>query len=186
MEDRAPFIKGEQLHLYGVDKTDLQTIHQWRHKEQIRIPYGYPAQPLTLETVASSFADDSDGNIEFIAYDPIDDQRVGLTMLVFEDHAAKISRNAEFRGLIDPEYQKQGMGRESTILTLQYGFKNLNLHKVWARVLENNDKSQSNLESRGFKREGELREEAYVDGEYQDVYVYGLLRCEWEDKYGNE
>lgn len=183
MKYRAPFICGENIDLYGVDQEDLQHVHQWRHKENIRIPYGYPSRPLTLETVQENFADDSDGNVEFLVYDPENEQRVGLTMLVFEDHAAEISRNAEFRGLIDPDHQKNGLGRESTLLTLEYGFRNLNLHKVWARVLEHNTHSQSNLESRGFKQEGELREEAYVDGEYQDVYVYGLLRNEWEEQH---
>lgn len=181
MKNRSPFLTGDSVHLYALNKEDLDIVHRWRHAEDIRIPYGYPTQPLSFGTIDKNFVQDNDGKVEFLVYDPHTEEKIGLMMLVFEDHAAETSRNAEFRCLIDPNHQSNGHGRESTQLTLEYGFNTLNLNKIWARIIDSNKASQSNVESRGFKREGVLRDELYVDGEYHDVYRYGILRSEWEE-----
>jgi RimJ/RimL family protein N-acetyltransferase len=38
------------------------------------------------------------------------------------------------------------------------------------------------LEKNGFKQEGHLRQHAFKNDQYEDVFIYGLLREEWEKR----
>jgi len=80
---------------------------------------------------------------------------------------------------IAPEHQGNGYVTEATELFLDYVFRECGFHKVSARVLVSNEASAGALEKLGFQREGRRRESAVVDGEYEDMYTFGLLAREW-------
>ncbi|HET6314393.1 MAG TPA: GNAT family protein, partial [Chloroflexia bacterium] len=58
------------------------------------------------------------------------------------------------------------------------------LNRVQAVVLPDNLGSMRVLEKAGMQREGLLRKYQYVLGDYWDVYMYGLLRSDWEASGG--
>lgn len=81
----------------------------------------------------------------------------------------------------DARAQQFGAGGEATVLLLEYFFRHPEIRKVHGGVISANKRAWENLESVGFSREGELREQALLSsGEVSDVYVYGMLRREWE------
>jgi ribosomal-protein-alanine N-acetyltransferase len=41
--------------------------------------------------------------------------------------------------------------------------------------------SQKVLEKNGFKKEGTIRKEEFVRGEWRDKYLYSILREEWKE-----
>lgn len=88
---------------------------------------------------------------------------------------------AEINYWIIPSQWGNGYATEAVERLVQYGFDQLNLHKVVARVSAFNDASARVLEKLGFSREGVQREQEYVDGDYQDRYWYGLLEREWRE-----
>jgi len=61
-----------------------------------------------------------------------------------------------------------------------FAFDELNLHRVTATVFSNNERSIALFEKLGFRREGVYREFLQRDGRRYDMYLYGLLRPEWE------
>ena len=71
-----------------------------------------------------------------------------------------------------------GYGTEATRLLLEVGFRDLNLHRIYLHVWANNEPALSMYDKLGFVREGVLRRAAYIDGEYLDVVVMGILREE--------
>src|SRR2546427_6917737 len=66
--------------------------------------------------------------------------RAGLVELVEID---LIHRRAEFQIIIAPEQQGQGIAAQATRLALDYGFKTLNLHKIFLHVDQENEKARS-------------------------------------------
>lgn len=81
----------------------------------------------------------------------------------------------------DARAQQFGAGGEATVLLLEYFFQHPEIRKVHGGVIAANRRAWENLEAIGFSREGELREHALLSsGEVSDVYVYGMLRREWE------
>ncbi len=64
---------------------------------------------------------------------------------------------AEFGILIgEKSYWNQGFGREATRLTLQHGFDDLNLHRIFLRVYANNPRAIACYKAAGFVQEGVL------------------------------
>ena len=62
---------------------------------------------------------------------------------------------------------------------MNYSFEELNLHSLYAQVLEDNLLSQKLLLNYGFTREGILRERVYKRGKYRNLFVYSLLKEEY-------
>jgi len=63
---------------------------------------------------------------------------------------------------------------------LEYCFDELNLHRVSAYIYAFNRASWRIWERTGAVREMTLKEHILRDGEYHDVYVYGLLKDEFD------
>jgi len=84
-------------------------------------------------------------------------------------------------GLGSREHWGRGLGREAMKLALKFAFHELNLHRVQLSVFSYNDRAIALYEKIGFTREGTLRELLHRDGQRYDMYIYGLLRGEWED-----
>jgi len=75
----------------------------------------------------------------------------------------------------------RGSGRRLGIGALRLAFRVYQLHKVCGQALGFNEASIRLHRSLGFRDEGVLREQHFVDGRYHDVICFGLLHREWID-----
>ena len=84
-------------------------------------------------------------------------------------------RRAEVRILIG-ERSAWGTGAGSQALTLlsNYAFSKLGLHKLYAYVHARNPRAAHVFEKAGYVQEACLKEEAFWDGAYQDIFRYAL------------
>ena len=58
---------------------------------------------------------------------------------------------------------------------LRFGFAEMGLHRIEADADPRNERSIRSLERLGFVREGYQRERYFVNGEWQDSVLFGLL-----------
>jgi RimJ/RimL family protein N-acetyltransferase len=72
----------------------------------------------------------------------------------------------------------KGHGREALGLLLDFGFRDLNLHRIYLHVLAGNERALALYRNLGFSVEGRLREAVFIDGTRQDVIAMGILRSE--------
>ena len=79
-----------------------------------------------------------------------------------------------------PEVQGEGYGKAAMAELVEYVFRSYDTPTVKAKAFDYNAVSAGLLESLGFQQEGRLRMDAFVDGEYRDGLLYGVLREEWE------
>ena len=79
-------------------------------------------------------------------------------------------------------YWNKGYSTESGKILINYCFKKLKFHKVYADTDPNNLASQRVLEKLGFKLEGRIRDRRIVKGQWIDEMDYGLLKSEWRGK----
>lgn len=90
-----------------------------------------------------------------------------------------VHRHGELRILLgDRESQGRGCGTEACRMLVQFAFRHLNLEKVYLYVLATNLRAVKAFEKAGFRREGLLKKEFFVDGSYRDVYRMAVLRSE--------
>lgn len=88
----------------------------------------------------------------------------------------QLDRRARFAvGFYDDAKLGKGLGQEVTKLVLEYAFKVLKLHRVDLRVLAYNSRAIRCYEKCGFIIEGRERESAFVDGQWHDDLIMGIL-----------
>lgn len=80
---------------------------------------------------------------------------------------------AEVRILIGAEGAlSKGHGKEALREVSNFAFKKLGLNKLYAYTLENNIASIKAFEGAGFKEEGVLIKDRFVEGKFINVFIY--------------
>lgn len=89
-------------------------------------------------------------------------------------------RSAEFAILIgEKKAWGAGLGKEVTSHVIQWGFKYLNLNRIYLSALANNERALRMYLSIGFKEEGRLRQAQFKNGRYLDEINMSILRSEY-------
>ncbi len=91
-----------------------------------------------------------------------------------------LHRRAEFWCLIgEPLAWGKGIGKTTLRLLVKFGFESLGLNKIYLNVDEENASARALYEGAGFKTEGLLVAEKYIEGRFLDVIRMRLLASEW-------
>lgn len=92
----------------------------------------------------------------------------------------KVHQRAElFYSLRSDQFKKKGIMSEVLPLVINYGFNQMNLHRMEALVADWNTPSVRLLEKNNFTKEGTMREDYYYNGKNEDSDCYSLLKWEW-------
>jgi RimJ/RimL family protein N-acetyltransferase len=83
-------------------------------------------------------------------------------------------------GIDDPALLGQGIGVQAIKLAQEFAFNSLKLHRVSVRVVSYNHRAIRAYEKCGFVVEGREREAAFVDGEWHDDFMMGILAREYK------
>ena len=82
--------------------------------------------------------------------------------------------------IFDPRERHRHYATEALDELLEFGFRRLELNKVYANVLVNNQDQIAWDEHYGFVEEGLLRKAYLLNGQYHDMIQLALLKSEWE------
>ena len=88
----------------------------------------------------------------------------------------------EIEYCIGTSFQKIGYGTESVEAILDFGFNQIDLHKVQVCHKENNLASKALIKKCKFIYEGTLRDYFFIDGEYVDRLYYSMLKEEYKNQ----
>ena len=91
-----------------------------------------------------------------------------------------IDRSAELAIIIgDQRYWGKGIGLEAWKLMMDYGFRVLNLHRLYCGCVKKNFGMKRIAEKSGMKPEGQRRDAFFKDGAYDDILEFGILENEY-------
>ena len=79
-----------------------------------------------------------------------------------------------------PAFRGRGLGTDVVRVLCRYGFAIRGLHRLQAETLADNHAMIASASRAGFTREGTLRRSAWVNGDFGDEVILGLLAAEWE------
>ncbi len=92
-----------------------------------------------------------------------------------------IHRNAEFAIYIGDKTERgKGYSFDATMKTLQFGFCQLGLNRIYLYVQTENKAAIKLYEKSGFRVEGELRASIFKNGRFHNEYAMGILYNEYK------
>ena len=83
-----------------------------------------------------------------------------------------VFKNAFIGYSMDEKEQGKGYMKEAVKLVVEYAFEELDLHRIEATTLIDNEKSQRVLKNCGFKELGISEKYLYINGEWRDHMVF--------------
>lgn len=81
---------------------------------------------------------------------------------------------------IGAQFQGKGVITKACQKLIDYGFGKLGLNRLELKCGVENHKSKAVPERLGFTQEGILRQAELLNGKYIDLYLYSLLKEEWQ------
>lgn len=170
------FRKGDAVELRTVEEEDVDFLQEVVNHPQVR-PHVFQFEPLNrrqerewVESIGE------EAGVHFLVC--ADGSPVGITGL---NDPVEPWGLAEAGYMIHPEHWNNGFATDAVRELCGYAFDERRYHKVTARAYATNPASGRVLEKVGFTEEGVFRAEAFVDGDFVDVYRYGLLADEWDE-----
>ena len=170
-------LKGPNVYLRALEPEDLEFVHGIENDEAIwnvsntQTPYSkflirqylenahqdiYEAKQLRL-AICKNNSQKAIGLIDLFDYDPRNN-RAGIGIVI---------QNLTERG--------QGYGAESLQLLIDFSFKNLNLHQLYANIGTENETSIKLFTTFGFKNCGIKKDWNLIDSSYHDEAFFQLI-----------
>ena len=97
----------------------------------------------------------------------------GFTTLDFEHNCAEIGY------VLNPEYWGQGIAAEAVSRVMDFGFMEMNVHRIEAKYIVGNDSSRRVMEKCGMTFEGIKRSSMFIKGDYRDIGICSILYDEY-------
>lgn len=176
-------ITGKFTGLRSVEKEDLSILRDWRNQVEFRKNFR-EVRELNLSNQEKWFERSCINNPNDFMFIIVDDNKVpiGAGGLLYINW---IIRSADFSFYIGKNnfyIDEEGYALDAAKLLIEYGFKTLNLHKIWMELYEfDNKKIDFFTEKFGFKKDGQLRDNCFEDGKYWDSYIFSLIKQDYLD-----
>ena len=141
---------------------------------QRRTPESMPA--LMERKVAGTALANDDDVLELAVTLGADGRVIGEVLLFLRSAE---HQTGEIGWALDPAHQGRGYATEAAREILRMAFDDVGLRRVIARIDARNVASGRVCERLGMRREAELVENQWINGELTTEVDYGLLRREW-------
>ncbi|WP_299057940.1 GNAT family protein [uncultured Polaribacter sp.] len=171
-------IKGKKVGLRAVEKQDLPFLRDWRNIVEFRKNFR-EVRELSLTDQEAWFdhlQKTKHINFMFTIVDLDTQKPIGAAGLLYVNW---INRSGDFSFYIGENEMyigDDGKANEAAELLIDYGFKNLNLHKIWMELYEfDNQKLNFFINDFNFIQDGLLRDNCFEDGKYWNSYIISLL-----------
>lgn len=167
-------IIGDNIILREIQEEDTDYIVKWRNQESIK-KFFIGQEDFTREGHLNWYHNvvQTKKAVQFIIIDRLSNKPVGSTFIKDIDYKFK---KGEFGIFIGEEgYLGRGIGTEAAKLIIQYGFKELGLHKIFLRVFADNTRAIKSYEKVGYVKEGYFKDDVFIQGKYHDMVYMAVI-----------
>lgn len=170
----------ENLGIRAIEIEDLPIIQKYRNDEGLR-QYFREYREFSMTQIKDWYFNmikDNRFNM-FVIIDLDLDEVIGVTGITYIDWTNKHADVHFYIGK-DSEWIDEKYSNTAIKLILDYGFRTLNLNKLWAEIYEIDTKKLNFFEMKGFKIDATLREHYFNNGKYYNSHILSLLKKEYE------
>ncbi len=182
-------LKSNRVTLRAIERDDTEAIYAINNDVDVELAGG--GDPPWPQSLARAYADfdrragegGREGNPSGVSFAiEADGHLIGFCGLNYRDPFAATAELGITIG--DKGYWGKHYGREAIILLLDYGFRLLNLRRIYLRVHARNERGVRAYRACGFVEEGRLRQHVWSNGAYDDLLYMGVMRDEWSPPAG--
>lgn len=97
----------------------------------------------------------------------------GFTSFDLENNAAEVGY------VLHPDFWGKGLAAEALQRLMRFGFTELRLHRLVAKIIDENEASKRVAEKCGFRHESTHKNSMMIKGEYRTICEYAILVSEY-------
>jgi RimJ/RimL family protein N-acetyltransferase len=171
-------LRGEVAGLRAQDDNDVPVLHAELHDDVatwVRAD-SRPWRPIPASAESPVRAGPRDDNAVFSVVQLATGDLAGQAMLWAIDLH---NRSAHVGISLRPAFRGCGLGTDTVRVLCRYAFAILGLQRLQIETLASNAAMIATATQAGFVPEGTLRQSAWLDGQFADEVVLGLLARDW-------
>jgi RimJ/RimL family protein N-acetyltransferase len=174
-------IVGEKVRLRPIERDDLPRFVEWFGDPEVRrhldlyLPFSLTQEERWFESIQERL---DEGDAVMLTIETAEGAHIGNVSLMpikWKDRGAKLGITIGDRSYWDNSY-----GSDAVRAMLKTAFREMNLHRVFLRVHEDNVRGIRCYEKVGFQHEGTMRESVFKGEDYYDVHFMSILESEFE------
>jgi len=175
-------LRTDRLLLRPFTRGDVDAVYEYRRREDVArylfdVALSREECALAIQQrIGQTALEQEDDKIILAVELPQTGALVGEITLILRSVDA---RQGEIGWIFNPDYQGNGYATEAATALLDLAFGPGDMHRVMARCDVRNDPSWRLMERLGMRREAHFREHAIFKGEWDQEYIYAILRREW-------
>ena len=163
-------LKGEKIYLRLLERRDIRILQNICDDEKVK----------RYNIVSNENNSEKNTNIRK-ALSIINEKEVLVGFITYKE--SNYFRNMYSIGItIGSRYWNRGYGQDSIKLLLTYLFDELNAIRVELEVIKTNIRAITCYKKCGFIEEGIRRSKCYLNGEYVDTIIMGIIKKDFEIK----
>lgn len=172
-----PSLVGKKIYLRPATPDDVANFHHWYIQSE---PLSQTFEPLPILTIseATDLYKKTERNIDHAVFTIVSkEENTPLGKITYSDYNP-LNQSARLGVLIDEDHRKKGYAKDALLTLINYLFRYRNLNKVYGEISEHNEDAVKLVDSIGFKKDGTLRAHHYYDGEFNDIFIYSVMKFE--------
>jgi ribosomal-protein-alanine N-acetyltransferase len=179
-EGVAGVLRTERLDLREFSVTDLEAVHAYAADPQVTrfTLWGPNSEEETQAFLARCVLENQETPRRGYTFAIIDRASGTLFGGCGLESSDDTGRNFSMGYCLHREWWGRGYGSEAASALVDFGFEQLEAHRLWAHVFVGNIASARILEGLGFRQEGIALQSAYVRNAWHDLISFARLSYE--------
>lgn len=178
----SSILVSSNVFLREMEEKDWMDVHKYASNETVckYQPWGPNSEEESQDFVNQVLADAKRVERTRFVFSIVEKEigsMVGAGELNVRDNHNKAG---EIGYIVNPDYWGKGIATEAAKLLIDFGFEQLNLHRIYATCDPRNIASGKVLEKIGMVQEGRMREDLLIKDGWRDSFLYSILEKEWK------
>jgi len=170
-------LKGNHIYLRALEPHDLDFLYQLENDTSVweisgtLSPYSKKVLQLYLDNAHRDIYD-----VKQLRLCICDKAHEAIGLIDIFDFDPKHLRAGVGIIVLNEEDRNKGVGEEVLELVLNYTFSTLNLHQLYANIIESNTSSIRLFEKMGFTKVGVKKDWLLTNGEFKNEVLYQIIK----------
>jgi len=175
--------KNNDRYLFPLEKKHILKLKEWRNTQMKILRQHILLTDFSQERWYAHLKEDKSQTLFALMYCTSKKMKFigycGITNIDFKNRRGEISFLVNPTRVTKKEVYKKDFLAVLNMLC-KHGFEGLNLNKLFTETFEFRKEHIKILEKFSFRKEGELREHYFCNGEYLNSFIHSILSSEWK------